>query len=173
VDTNAFMRDGYAVVRGAFGEDTARACREMIWDVLAERGIDPDDRATWAPPLIRINCPDGEPFAAAGTSPRLRAAYDELIGAGRWVPRAGVGGTVPVRFPSEDYPGEVGYQEARSASAFQADGEALLRRVTWTGHFPYTRMIPSGTAGRAGTSPQGVKACGAGVRPGVSPGGLR
>ena len=99
MDTEAFVRDGYVVVRGAFGEDTARACREMIWDVLAERGIEPDDRATWAPPLIRVNCPDGEPFAQAGTSPQLHAAYDELIGAGRWVPRAGVGGTVPVRFP--------------------------------------------------------------------------
>jgi hypothetical protein len=109
VDTDAFIRDGYAVVRGAFGQDVARACREMIWDALAERGISPDDRATWAPPLIRINCPDGEPFAAAGTSPRLHAAYDELIGPGRWIQRAGVGGTVPVRFPSEEYPGEVGY----------------------------------------------------------------
>jgi len=35
VDLDAFMRDGYAVVRGAFGADTARACREVIWDVLA------------------------------------------------------------------------------------------------------------------------------------------
>lgn len=109
MDTEAFMRDGYAVVRGAFGADTARACREMIWDVLAERGIDPDDRATWAPPLIRIGCPEGEPFAVAGTSPRLHAAYDELIGAGRWVPRAGVGGTVPVRFPSEEHPEDIGF----------------------------------------------------------------
>ena len=109
VDTSAFARDGCVAVRGAFGERTARACREMIWDVLAGRGISPEDRATWAPPLVRINCPEGEPFAAAGTSPRLRAAYDELLGAGRWARRAGVGGTVPVRFPSEDYPGEVGY----------------------------------------------------------------
>jgi hypothetical protein len=109
VDTDAFVRDGYVAVRGSFGEDTAGACQELIWDVLAERGISPDDRATWAPPLVRIDCPEGEPFAAAGTSPALHAAYDELIGAGRWRPRAGVGGTVPVRFPSEDYPGEVGY----------------------------------------------------------------
>ena len=65
MDTEAFVRDGYVVVRGAFGEDTARACRKMIWDVLAERGIDPDDRATWAPPLIRVNCPEGAPFAAS------------------------------------------------------------------------------------------------------------
>jgi predicted enzyme related to lactoylglutathione lyase len=54
-------------------------------------------------------CPKGEPFAAAATSPGLTAAYDELIGAGRWTPRAAVGGTVPVRLPSEDCPGEVGY----------------------------------------------------------------
>ena len=46
VDLDAFMRDGYVVVRGAFGEDTARACREMIWNVLAGHGICPDDRAT-------------------------------------------------------------------------------------------------------------------------------
>jgi hypothetical protein len=109
VDTEAFLRDGYVAVRGAFDEATARACREMIWAALAGRGISPGDRGTWAPPLVRIPCPEGEPFAAAGLSPRLTAAYDGLIGTGRWVRRAGVGGTVPVRFPSEAYPGEVGY----------------------------------------------------------------
>jgi hypothetical protein len=36
VDTEAFVRDGYVAVRGAFDEGTARACREMIWAVLAE-----------------------------------------------------------------------------------------------------------------------------------------
>jgi hypothetical protein len=41
VDIEAFERDGYAVVRGAFGQDVARTCREMIWDVLAERGLCP------------------------------------------------------------------------------------------------------------------------------------
>ena len=37
VDVSAFIRDGYVAVRGAFGEPVARACREMIWDVLRER----------------------------------------------------------------------------------------------------------------------------------------
>ena len=99
MDTSAFVRGGYIAVRGAFDERTARTCREMIWDVLRERGISPDDRATWAPPLVRINCPDGEPFAAAGTSPRLHAAYDELLSAGRWTRRAGtiVQGQLPAR----------------------------------------------------------------------------
>ena len=56
-----------------------------------------------------MNCPEGPPFAAAGTSPALTSVYDELLGPGRWTRRAGVGGTVPVRFPSEEYPGDVGY----------------------------------------------------------------
>jgi hypothetical protein len=97
-----------------------RACWDLIWDMLAERGISPEDCATWAPPLVRINCPEGEPFATAGTSPRLQTACDELLGAGRWLPRAGVGGTVPVRFPSEEYPGEVGYRNAGQCAGLQA-----------------------------------------------------
>jgi len=109
VDTEAFVRDGYLAVRGAFSERTARACRDMIWESLAGHGISRADRATWNPPLVRIACPDGEPFAEAAASAVLAAACDELIGAGRWTRRHGVGGTVPVRFPSEEYPGEVGY----------------------------------------------------------------
>jgi len=103
------MREGYVAIRGAFDERIASACRDVIWSALSERGISRADRATWTPPLVRIACPEGEPFAAAAASPQLSAAYDELIGVGRWIPRGGVGGTVPVRFPSEDYPGEVGY----------------------------------------------------------------
>jgi hypothetical protein len=109
VDVDAFIRDGYVAVRGAFDQRTAGRCRDAIWAALAAHGIARDDRSSWQPPLVRIGCPEGEPFAAAGTAPKLTEAYDELIGAGRWIPRAGVGGTVPARFPSEDYPGEVGY----------------------------------------------------------------
>jgi len=166
VDLDAFMRDGYVVVRGAFGEDTARACREMIWDVLAGRGIYPDDRASWAPPLIRINCPEGEPFAMAGTSPRLHAAYDELIGAGRWVPRAGVGGTVPVRFPSEDYPGEVGYRNVAQCVAFQAAGVNAASQGACHGGCVGSRCYGSGVRYRraGGNVPARVKSLWSGCK---------
>ncbi|MFI9361967.1 phytanoyl-CoA dioxygenase [Kitasatospora sp. NPDC053057] len=49
--------------------------------------------------------PDTEPFAVAAASPKLGAAHDRLIGEGRWTRRPTVGGEVPVRFPSEDWPG--------------------------------------------------------------------
>lgn len=109
MDVDDFVRDGYTVIRGAFDAQTAAACRDAVWSRLEEDGVRRDDRRTWTKPLIRINCPDGEPFIAAGTAPVLADAYDELIGPGRWTHRAGVGGTVPVRFPSEAYPGQVGY----------------------------------------------------------------
>ncbi|HEY2791950.1 MAG TPA: phytanoyl-CoA dioxygenase [Micromonosporaceae bacterium] len=107
-DIDRFERDGYAVVRGAFDSETAAACRDAIWAALAEHGVDRDP-ASWTRPSIRINCPDGPAFTAAGRSPALASAYDQLIGAGRWTPHDGVGGTVPVRFPTEEYPGEVGW----------------------------------------------------------------
>jgi hypothetical protein len=103
-----FVRDGYVVVRGAVDAETAAACRDMIWASLATEGVTRDP-TTWTRPVVRVNCPDGEPFVAAGTSPALWAAYVELIGPGRWTRRRGVGGDIPVRFPSEEYPGDVGW----------------------------------------------------------------
>jgi hypothetical protein len=108
VDTDAFVRDGFVAVRGAFGAETARACREMIWASLGEQGVTKDP-ATWSGPCVQVACPEGEPFAAAGASPALAAAYDELIGPGKWTRRAGVGGVIPVRFPSEEVAGNCGY----------------------------------------------------------------
>jgi hypothetical protein len=52
--------------------------------------------------------PDAEPFAVAAASAKLHAAYDRLIGEGRWTRRQGVGGEVPVRFPSKEWPSNTG-----------------------------------------------------------------
>ncbi|WP_221322860.1 phytanoyl-CoA dioxygenase [Actinoplanes sp. L3-i22] len=108
MDVDGFVRDGYTVVRGAFDADTAASCRAAIWASLADQGVRAEDPGTWRP-AVRINTPGGEPFRAAAASPALRAAYDLLIGPGRWRADPNVGGTVPVRFPSEAYPGEVGW----------------------------------------------------------------
>jgi len=107
--TDAFSSDGFVVVRDAIAPDVIRRCVEAIEDELCRHGVDPRDRTTWTEPVVRLACPEGPAFAEAGTSPALRAAYDELLGPGRWIRREGVGGTLPVRFPSLRDPGDAGW----------------------------------------------------------------
>jgi hypothetical protein len=106
---DAFIEDGFVVVRGAVAADDVRACVEVIAAELRRVGVDLGDPATWREPVLRIPCPEGPAFASAGTAPALVEAYEALLGAGRWVRRAGVGGTVPVRFPSAVDPGDAGW----------------------------------------------------------------
>ena len=84
-------------------------CLDVIEAELRARGVDPRGSGTWKDPVVRLACPEGPAFAAAGTSPALGDAYDVLLGAGRWVPRQGVGGTLPIRFPSTRDPGDAGW----------------------------------------------------------------
>jgi hypothetical protein len=104
VDVDAFRRDGFTVVRGAVDPATVAACREQVWHAMTERGVDRPDPASW-PPLVRIDDLDAAPFTAAGLAPALTAAYDELIGPGRWTSPVDVGRALMVRFPSEDRAG--------------------------------------------------------------------
>jgi Phytanoyl-CoA dioxygenase (PhyH) len=111
VDVDSFIRDGFVAVRQAVDASTAAACRELIWQSMAERGLHRSDPASW-PPLVRIDDLDAGPFTAAGLSPTLAAAYDELIGPGRWSSPVGVGRAVMVRFPSQDRAGAGYHVEA-------------------------------------------------------------
>jgi hypothetical protein len=111
VDVDSFVRDGFVAVRQAVDRGTAAACRELIWQSMARRGLRRPDPATW-PPLVRIDDLDAGPFVAAGLSPALVAAYDELIGPGRWTSPVGVGRALMVRFPSQDRAGAGYHVEA-------------------------------------------------------------
>ena len=108
-EIDTFVADGYVAVRGALPADVLRACQEEIWSALGDRGVRREDPSTWRDPVVRIDCPESEAFAAAGTQPVLWEAFDQLIGEGRWWRRRGVGGTIPVRFPSQDDPGDAGW----------------------------------------------------------------
>lgn len=105
----AFITDGYVTIRGAIKAEVARACRDVIWSELEKRGVRRDDRSTWTAPVVRVPCPGGGPFIDAGTAPLVQEARDQLLGPGRWLRHRGVGGTVPVRFPSEEDPGDIGW----------------------------------------------------------------
>lgn len=100
-----FVTDGFVRIDDAFPAGLAGECRRILW---ADTGCDPDDPATWTKPVIRLGEYAQPPFAAAASTPVLHAAFDQLVGAGRWSPRGGLG-TFPIRFPSPDDPGDAGW----------------------------------------------------------------
>jgi hypothetical protein len=104
-----FCEDGFLAVRGAVPPHVVRECVDAIENELRARAIDPRDAATWTMPVVRFNCPEGPAFAAAGMSGALREVYDALLGPCRWIPRDGVGGTIPVRFLSTKDPRDAGW----------------------------------------------------------------
>lgn len=122
-EIDSFVADGFIAIRSAVPADLLRACQQEIWSALADRGVRRDDPATWQDPVVRIPCPESEAFAAAGTQPVLWEAFDQLIGPGRWLRRRGVGGSVPVRFPSPADPGDAGWHIEGS---FDQGGEAWV-----------------------------------------------
>jgi len=100
-----FVQDGFVRIDAAFPRTLADAGRAILW---RDTGCDPDDPATWTRPVIRLGHYAQAPFAEAANTPELRAAFDGLVGAGRWSP-PGALGTFPVRFPSPEDPGDAGW----------------------------------------------------------------
>jgi hypothetical protein len=100
-----FIQDGFVRLDRAFPRALADQGREIMWRDLP---CDPDDPTTWTRPVIRLGHYGDEPFKRAVNSPVLHAGFDQLVGKGRWRPRANLG-TFPVRFPSLDDPGDAGW----------------------------------------------------------------
>jgi len=113
-----FTTDGFVRIDEAFPSELADAGRAILW---ADTGCNPADPGTWTKPVIRLGGYAQEPFAKAVNTPMLRAAYDQLVGAGRWMARQSLG-TFPVRFPSPDDPGDTGWHvDASFPGADEAD----------------------------------------------------
>jgi hypothetical protein len=108
------------LVKGAFPRQLANECLELLW---AATGCDKNDASTWTRPVVRIEGRRDPPFAAAINTERLYSVFDQLAGAGRWVPRDGIG-TFPIRFPVDEAPGDDGWHiESTGANA---NGEAIV-----------------------------------------------
>lgn len=100
-----FIERGYVRLDHAFPPALAEEARAILWRDL---GCDPDDPAGWTKPVIRLGMYTDAPFVAAANTPRLHGAFDQLVGAGRWLPCRAMG-TFPVRFPSPEDPGDAGW----------------------------------------------------------------
>lgn len=104
-DVERFVVDGVLGVREAVPRALAEECRDLL---LADAGIDPDDRSTWTRPVVRIVDRHDGVVRDAAFSPRLLAATDAVVGAGRWKTYDGMGSFV-VRVPHADEPGDDGW----------------------------------------------------------------
>jgi len=172
-----FIQDGFVRVDRAFPRELADEGREIMWRDLP---CDRNDPATWTKPVIRLPSYGQEPFRKAVNTPILHAAFDQIVGKGRWRPRDGLG-TFPVRFPHPDDPGDAGWHvdlsfagedcdpnEQRDFSAWRVNvtsrGRALLMlflfsdvgeqdaptRIRVGSHFDMARFLAP--AGEAGLS---------------------
>ena len=100
-----FIQDGFVRIDEAFPRHLADEARAIMWRDLP---CDRDDPASWTQPIIRLAGYGGGPFEKATNTTMLHAAFDQLVGRGRWQPRSGLG-TFPVRFPHPDDPGDTGW----------------------------------------------------------------
>jgi hypothetical protein len=100
-----FIQDGFIRIDEAFPRQLAEQGRAILWRDLPCNRHDP---ATWTRPVIRLGWYSDEPFRLAVNTPILHAAFDQLVGKGRWHPRDGLG-TFPARFPHPDDPGDAGW----------------------------------------------------------------
>jgi len=100
-----FITGGFVRIDDAFSRGQADAVRAILWQAT---GCSPDDPETWTQPVIRLGMFTQAPFIEAANTPRLHAAFDQLVGPGRWRRLAAMG-TFPVRFPFALDPGDAGW----------------------------------------------------------------
>ena len=112
-----FLRDGLVRIDQAFPPEVAAEVRAILW---RETGCDPRDPSTWTRPVVRLGDYAQESFRAAANTPVLHAAFDDLVGKGRWIPRQSLGG-FPIRFPHPDDAGDTGWHIDAS---FPPEGKA-------------------------------------------------
>ena len=100
-----FAEEGFVKIARAFPRALADQARAVLWK---ETGCDPNDRATWTQPVIRLGMYSQAPFIEAANTPVLHEAFDQLVGPGRWLACRAMG-TFPIRFPSSQDSGDTGW----------------------------------------------------------------
>jgi hypothetical protein len=100
-----FIHKGYVRIDNAFPQGIAQEARDILWK---DTGCDPNDKTTWTKPVIRLGMYTQEPFIKAANTDALHAAFNQLVGYNNWIPCRNMG-TFPVRFPSEEDPGDTGW----------------------------------------------------------------
>jgi hypothetical protein len=99
-----FIINGYIRMDNAFPSQVAQEVVDILWkDIPFERS----NPVSWIEPVIRLGMYSQQPFVDSVNTPKLQAAFNQLIGKDKWIPCRNVG-TFPVRFPSERLPNDTG-----------------------------------------------------------------
>lgn len=105
-EIQGFIQNGYVRLRQAFSRELAEQCRQLLWE---QTELSPTNPSGWAQPVIRLGSQTAEPFRQAANTDRLYAAFDQLVGPGRWIAHPHLAGTVVIRFPVDIDPGDDGW----------------------------------------------------------------
>lgn len=100
-----FIHQGFVRIDNAFSAEIAQEARAILWK---DTGCDPTDSTTWTKPVVRLGMYTQEPFVKAANTEVLHAAFNQLVGQNNWIPCRSMG-TFPVRFPSDEDPGDGGW----------------------------------------------------------------
>jgi hypothetical protein len=115
-DVSQFINEGYVKLENVFSEAVAAEARNILW---RDTGCDPNDAGTWTKPVVRLGDYAQEPFQKAVNNSLLHAAFDELVGKGKWLPRNSLG-SFPIRFPSDEEPNDTGWHVEASFAGINA-----------------------------------------------------
>jgi hypothetical protein len=122
-----FIQDGFVRIDRAFPRQLADQGRAILWRDI---GCDPDDDRSWTQAVVRLGYYRQAPFRDAVNTPVLHAAFDQLVGRGRWHPRADLG-SFPVRFPSPHDPGDTGWHVDLSFPGDSGDPDEKNDFLSW------------------------------------------
>ncbi|TQK31834.1 phytanoyl-CoA dioxygenase family protein [Arthrobacter sp. SLBN-53] len=122
LDVDRFIADGFVKIESAFDRELGLRCQQQLWQTI---GLNPADPSTWTESLVRVAGMATPEFTAAANTDALHAAYNALVGPGRWRPRLGLG-TFPLRFPSTEPARDAGWHV--EASFYAEDGMRLSLR---------------------------------------------
>lgn len=100
-----FIHQGFVRIDNAFSAEIAQEARAILWK---DTGCDPTDSTTWTKPVVRLGMYTQEPFVKSANTEVLHAAFNQLVGQNNWIPCRSMG-TFPVRFPSDEDPGDGGW----------------------------------------------------------------
>ena len=104
-EITGFVDNGYVKLPEVIPAAICEEVSDILWH---DTGVDRNNRSTWTRPVIRLGGYSQEPFRQAANMPQLLLAFDQLLGKNSWEPRGGLG-SFPIRFPSDEDPGDTGW----------------------------------------------------------------